>query len=105
YYLKLALRYGDVEGARYWLAEFRELDGTAQGLQESLKSLGPLAGLNASDKAAFLKTLTADERDKLVKAQMFFDSVLDRSGEVGPADLLARPIAKEIREPVDKELH
>lgn len=105
YYLKLSLRYGDIEGARHWLAEFRELGGTAQGLQQSIKTLGPLGGLNDLEKSQFLKTLTDDERVKLAKAQAFYDSVLDRSDEVGPADLLARPIAKEIREPVDKELH
>jgi len=105
YYLKLALRYGDVEAAKQQLAEYKALGGTAQGLQASIKSLAPLSGLNETDKAEFLKSLTPDEREKLAKAQVFFETALDRSEEVGPADLLERPIAKEIREPVDKELH
>src|ERR1041384_2627940 len=105
YYLKLALRYGDVDTARKQLAEYKALGGTPQGLQASIKALSPLSGLNEKEKEEFLKTLTADEREKLAKAQTFFDTVLDRSDEVGPADLLPRPIAKDVREPVDKELH
>jgi hypothetical protein len=104
YYLKLALRYGDIEAARRYLAEYKLLGGTAQGLQESIKSLSPLAGLSGSDKAEFLNALTPDENERLTKAQMFYDAVIDRSGDVGPADLLSRPIPRETRAPVDREL-
>ena len=40
----------------------------------------------------FLKSLTADEKDKLTKGADVFVVVLDKSGDVGPADLLPRPI-------------
>lgn len=105
YYMKLALRYGDVEAAKRYLMEYKELAGTPQGLQQSIKAMAPLAGLNEREKAEFLATLTADEKERLTKAQMFFDAVLDKSGDIGPADLLPRPIPKSLREPVDRELH
>ena len=63
-----------------------------------------MAGRNESESAEFLKALTSDEKERLAKAQMFYGPVIDRTGEVGPADLLSRPIPKATRAPVDREL-
>lgn len=106
YYLKLALRYGDLDAARRYLAEYKALDGTPQGLRQSLEQLDPLAGMKDSERQAFLHTLTADDRARLAKAREFYQSVLAESSDnaLGPVDLLPRPIPRETRAPVDNEL-
>jgi hypothetical protein len=105
YYLKLALRYGEMESAKRQLAEYAALGGTPAGLQESIKSLAPLGGLTQAEQKEFLASLTADEKERFTKAQTFYETVIERGGDVGPADLLSRPIPKEVRAPVDRELH
>lgn len=102
YYLKLALRYGDVEGARQYLQEYGALGGTGAGLQQSLQTMAPLAGLTKAEQKEFLASLTPDEQAKMTKAQAFFDAIQSKS-EIGPADLLLKPPAAELREPVEGE--
>lgn len=76
YNLKLALRYGDEEGFVRYATEYEQHGGTPQGLEKSLAMMEPLAGLKPAEGAEFIKRLSADERDKLLKAYDFYETVL-----------------------------
>ena len=76
YNLKLALRYGDEEGFVRYATEYEQHGGTPQGLDKSLAMMEPLAGLKPQEAAEFIKGLSADERDKLLKSYDFYETVL-----------------------------
>lgn len=102
YYLKQALRYEDEKAFRKYLAEYAALGGTPRGLQESIERMAPLDGLDEKTRSEFLSQLTAAERAQLARAEQFYATVI--ANDVGGVELLSRPIPKEVRAPVDKEL-
>ena len=63
--MKLAMRYNDKEAIQRYLKEYRELDGTPQGLKQSMKAMNPLFGMNEEDKKKFMKWITPEDRKAL----------------------------------------
>lgn len=76
YNYKLAIRFEDKEAARRYLKEYAVLGGTAQGLRTSLTNMEPLHGLSTTEKTAFLKSLTEDERRRWKQSVRFYNEVL-----------------------------
>ena len=72
------MRYKDKVAIRRYLREYRELDGTAKGLQTSLKAMNPLYGLSDKEKEKFLKWLNADDRKYLKKANSYYHALADK---------------------------
>ena len=60
--MKTAMRYKDQ--ARY-LREYSELDGTPQGLKQSMKAITPLFGMSEKEVKQFMKWMTSDDRKML----------------------------------------
>lgn len=76
YNFKLSLRYKDKEAARKYLLEYAMLGGTVKGLAQSLKTMDPLYGLNDEEKIAFVVSLNTEDRQKLVRALQYYQTVL-----------------------------
>lgn len=76
YNYKLALRYDDKELAGRFLKQYITLGGKAAGVKQSLKNMGPLAGLSIRDRARFLKTLNQDDRIRLRNAEHYWQEIL-----------------------------
>jgi hypothetical protein len=73
---KLAVRYKDTKAARKYLLEYAALGGTSKGLEQSLRTMDPLYGLSKDDKISFIKSLNGEEKQKLVRAMMYYQGVL-----------------------------
>ena len=76
--LKQAMRYKDRAAVRRYLQEYKKLDGTKQGLKQSMKAMDPLFGLNAKEKAQFLKWIKEDDRKYLRRANKYFHELADK---------------------------
>lgn len=76
YNFKLSIRYKDKEAARKYLLEYVMLGGTDKGLAQSLKTMDPLYGLNDEEKIAFVVSLNTEDRQKLVRALQYYQTVL-----------------------------
>ena len=74
--LKTAMRYNDKAAIRRYLQEYAKLDGTTQGLKNSIKAMQPLHGLSASEKRDFLKWLSDDDKKYLHKAEKYYRELL-----------------------------
>ncbi|MHB8122580.1 MAG: methyltransferase [Desulfuromonadaceae bacterium] len=76
YNFKLSIRYKDKEAARKYLLEYAMLGGTVKGLSQSLKTMDPLYGLNDEEKLAFVVSLDQEDRQKMVRALQYYQTVL-----------------------------
>jgi len=76
YNFKLAVRYKDKEAARQALTEYAELGGTNRGLEQSLKTMNPMYGLNKEEQVEFIQYLDTEERGKLLRAIKYYETVL-----------------------------
>lgn len=76
YYYKLALRYEDKELADRYLKEYISKGGKVTTLRQSLVNMGPLGGLTMKQKASFLGTLDARDRDRLRRAEVYWQEIL-----------------------------
>lgn len=76
YNFKLALRYGNNKAAEKYLLEYASYGGTKEGLQKSLENMSPLAGLTKNERIVFYSQLSQNDKEKLVKALIFYDEVL-----------------------------
>jgi hypothetical protein len=80
YNFKLAIRYQDKKAAEKYFLEYLTLGGTGQGLNRSIENMHPLSGLTEAEKVAFVANLTSDDRERLVKANRFYEEVLKGGG-------------------------
>jgi len=73
---KIALRVKDEQSASFYLDLYTKLGGNKKGLQKSLESLDPLAGMSAVDRAKFKNTLNGEQLKELEKANTYYKTVL-----------------------------
>lgn len=85
YNLKLAVRYEDKEAFKKYFEVYASYGGTPEDLVKALERLHPLTGLRHKKKGkivlapegiAFLSTLSNEDQEKLVKAEKFYNTVL-----------------------------
>ncbi len=76
YNLRLAIRYKDTNAKEKFMEEYLSLNGTPEGVRDSLKRMHPLGGLSKRDARDFTETLDAEDKDKLAKAIHFHENVL-----------------------------
>jgi len=62
YYYKQAMKYGDLRAAKKYLKEYQKLGGTKTGLKQSIRMMHPLSGIKQTQRAAFVRGLSAKER-------------------------------------------
>lgn len=72
YNYKLAVRYHDKEAASKYLLEYFYANGTLKGLKRSMQNLEPLYGLNKEEKKDFIKQLSVEEKEDLIKAYIYY---------------------------------
>lgn len=77
YYFKQSIRYKDKQSAIKYLTEYAMRGGTKRGLEQSLKTLHPLYGLNKEEQIAFIKTLDPEDARKLIEALTYYETVLN----------------------------
>lgn len=75
YNWRTALRYGDQEAARKYRLELKRLGATPESIAQSLQRAHPLGAIALKDRAAFLKTLTPEERKRLGVASRWYSEV------------------------------
>lgn len=76
YYMKLAMKYGDLEKTERYLFEYFELGGTERGFERSITSMNPLYGLDEVEAEQFMNWLTTRERADLDTAVKFYIDAL-----------------------------
>jgi hypothetical protein len=77
YQYKKALKFGDKEKVLKYRKQLIMMGITGEEMQNSLKSMNPLAGLDRKEKAEFVgRYLNARDRDKLKKAMVFYSKVI-----------------------------
>ncbi|MHC4397523.1 MAG: hypothetical protein ACYS1A_17920, partial [Planctomycetota bacterium] len=85
YDAKLALRYGDTKSAMHYMAKYYELSlemgkepkQIERGMEQSLKMLDPLSGMDEKERIDFVMNfLNDDDRQRLVRAYKFYEDIL-----------------------------
>lgn len=76
YNYKLSLRYGDKKAEKYYLDRYMKMGGTQAGIDQSLRSMHPLAFLSKSQQTEFLESLNEDELDTYTRAIDFYERVI-----------------------------
>ena len=74
--IKTAMRYKDKAAIKRYIQEYAKLDGTAQGLKNSLKAMNPLSNLSAKEKKEFLEWLSDDDKKFLRQAMKYYRELL-----------------------------
>jgi tRNA G10 N-methylase Trm11 len=77
---KEALRYQDEQAAVKYLEQYKLAGGTKEGIERSMESMNPTAGLKVSERKEFLASLNPEDRRKMAMGQQYFDMVIARSG-------------------------
>lgn len=75
YYLKLAIRYNDLDAAKKYLDEYIRLGGTKKGLKQSIATMHPLYGLSKDERVKYVKSLSRDEKKELKQAIEYYEEV------------------------------
>lgn len=75
YYYKQAVRFKDKEAADKYLARYKELGGTRQGLQTSIRNADPLAKVKKEYRRKFVESLSAADRERLETARKWYNDV------------------------------
>ena len=73
--IKNAMRYKDQAAIQRFIREYRELDGTPQGLKQSMKAMNPLFGMSEKEVKQFMKWITPTERKTLRMANLYWRSL------------------------------
>lgn len=76
--LKAAIRLGDKAAVQRYLREYRELDGTPQGLKQSMKAMNPLFGMNKEEQKQFMRWITPEDKKDLRRAERYWRSLVRR---------------------------
>lgn len=80
YYYKQALRYGQPELARKWMAEYQKAGGTAQKMQQSQKAAYPLGAVPLNLRNTFLGSLTPEQRRSVERSIRWYNQQLVQQG-------------------------
>jgi len=75
YNARAAMRLNDEEAMFYYMEKYFELGGTQKGLKQSLANMDPMSGLREEHREEFLKSLTPEDLDKLVKALVYYQQL------------------------------
>lgn len=75
YNLRTAMKYGDRDAERKARQTLRDLGVTQDDIKQSIKRAHPLGSIALKDRAAFLRSLTADERKVLAVATRWYEEV------------------------------
>jgi hypothetical protein len=78
--IKRAVRFGDRKAVGKYARQYLEYGGTDKGLDTSLRSMSPDAGLSGENQAAFYKWLSAEDRKYLKKAYKYYGDLLSDFG-------------------------
>ena len=73
--MKTALRYNDKAAARRFLQQYRELEGTKQGLKQSMKAMNPLFGMSEKEVKQFMKWISPNDRQTLRRANKYWNKL------------------------------
>ena len=76
YNARLALRYDDGTAAMEYMGKYLKMGGTVQGIEQSIRGMEPLAGMQDAEKLWFVSKLTKEERIKLAQAYKFYGELL-----------------------------
>ena len=76
YYLKLSIRYQDIEAMKKYAEEYISHGGTADDLATSLRNMHPLHGLNKVEQEAFIKWLDKEDKERLILAMEYYTNVI-----------------------------
>lgn len=71
YYYKKAVAYGDEKAAERYLAKYKSLGGTNDGIRQSVMKGEPLDGVKKYKKE-FMEWLSAEERDRLAQSEAWY---------------------------------
>jgi hypothetical protein len=75
FHFKQAVKYDDYEAKERYMNEYLTLGGTVKGMDRSLDSLSPLAGLSETDRPKFLKWLTPEDQRYLENAYRYYREI------------------------------
>jgi hypothetical protein len=78
FHFKQAVKYNDYEAKKRYMLEYQRLGGTVKGLNRSLDSMSPMAGLSEVDKDKFLKWLTPEDKSYLRNAYRYYEDIRNR---------------------------
>jgi len=76
YNARLALRYKDSKSAIKYMGEYLRYGGSLKGLVQSLLRMHPLSGMTWIEQLTFVKSLSYEDKLKLVKALKFYEELL-----------------------------
>jgi len=76
YNARLALRYDDGTAAMEYMGKYLKMGGTVQGIEQSIRGMEPLAGMNDAEKLWFVSKLAKEDRVKLAQAYKFYGELL-----------------------------
>ena len=76
YNYKLAIKYKDKAAAQKYLLEYVTRGGDANGLQQSIQAMHPLAGMIKQEQQAFMQTLNKDDQRRMAQAIQFYETTL-----------------------------
>jgi hypothetical protein len=87
YNYKAALRYGDKEAARRYLAKYVAAGGNDRGYAQSMKTLHPLYGLDEKEQPQFLASLSQSDREIVQRAIEYYDELMETEKSVDKAGM------------------
>lgn len=76
YEIKQGMKYGDLEYSKKWFDEYVLRGGTLRGLEQSLRSLHPLADIPKDYRDEYFDTLSEAEQEKVKQAMEYYKKVL-----------------------------
>lgn len=102
YYYKQALKYGNEKQAERWKQRYFDMGGKEQGIETSIRSSAPLAGIGEDDMNKFKATLTEKEKAIIMRSETWYTKTygeikssgksggsLDRDTEIVPKGLMS----------------
>ncbi len=84
YYFKRACEWGDDDAAGKWLAEYYELGGTPQKMNEAFVREHPLGGLPLGQRGAFVSSLSEEDRAVVQSAVEWYEKGRERMWTIAP---------------------
>ena len=78
YWYKTAIKYGDAEAAKKYLAQYKEMGGTMKGLKISVNRAHPLAELPKKYRTKFLNQLSNEDRETVKRAGKWYKETFKR---------------------------
>jgi hypothetical protein len=76
YNYKLALKYDKPKIAEIYRRKYLDMDGTPQGMDQSMRAMHPLFGISKNRRKEFFESLDEDEMEIYERAMRFYEEVL-----------------------------